>query len=44
MKNITSALLQPYTLGDLALSNRVVMAPLTRAQYRGPLVPPRRQY
>jgi N-ethylmaleimide reductase len=32
MKNITSTLLQPYTLGDLALSNRVVMAPLTRTR------------
>src|SRR5579872_4970469 len=29
---LTKALLSPYTLGDLKLKNRIVMAPLTRAR------------
>src|SRR5215475_4962550 len=35
--NSTKALLAPYTLGDLRLKNRIVMAPLTRtrAENRG---------
>ena len=28
----TEALLSPYTLGDLQLKNRIVMAPLTRTR------------
>jgi 2,4-dienoyl-CoA reductase-like NADH-dependent reductase (Old Yellow Enzyme family) len=28
----TEALLSPYTLGDLKLKNRIVMAPLTRTR------------
>jgi N-ethylmaleimide reductase len=40
MKNASSALLQPRSLGDLSLSNRVVMAPLTRTRAANPgLVP-----
>ena len=32
----TQALLQPYTLGDIELSNRVVMAPMTRSRADNP--------
>ena len=36
----TSPILQPYTLGDLRLRNRVVMAPLTRSRSPKDGVPP----
>ncbi len=32
MADSEDPLFQPYTLGDLALPNRVIMAPLTRAR------------
>src|SRR5579863_5176995 len=32
LNNSTKALLAPYTLGDLKLKNRIVMAPLTRTR------------
>ena len=32
----TEALLSPYTLGDLKLKNRIVMAPLTRTRAENP--------
>src|SRR5580698_5082050 len=32
----TEALLSPYTLGDLKLKNRIVMAPLTRTRAQNP--------
>ena len=35
-----SVMLQPFTLGDLALRNRVVMAPLTRSRSNTAGVPP----
>jgi N-ethylmaleimide reductase len=35
-----SPILEPYTLGDLALKNRVVMAPLTRSRSSSDGVPP----
>jgi N-ethylmaleimide reductase len=34
--NMTNALLTPYTLGDLQLKNRIVMAPLTRTRAENP--------
>src|SRR5580658_10372365 len=33
---LTKALLSPYTLGDLQLKNRIVMAPLTRTRAENP--------
>jgi N-ethylmaleimide reductase len=33
---LTKALLSPYTLGDLQLNNRIVMAPLTRTRAENP--------
>ena len=33
---IRQPLLEPYTLGDLQLRNRVVMAPLTRTRAENP--------
>src|ERR1700691_5142205 len=33
---LTKALLSPYTLGDLKLKNRIVMAPLTRTRAENP--------
>lgn len=35
-----SPILQPFTLGDLTLKNRVVMAPLTRSRSSTEGVPP----
>lgn len=35
----SSALFEPYTLGDIPLSNRIVMAPLTRSRAGKGLVP-----
>jgi len=36
----TSPVLQPFTLGDMALANRIVMAPLTRSRSNEEGVPP----
>ncbi len=40
MSHAASPVLQPYTLGDLKLKNRVVMAPLTRSRSSTEGVPP----
>ncbi len=40
MSQSDSAVLRPFTLGDLALKNRVVMAPLTRSRSSTEGVPP----
>jgi N-ethylmaleimide reductase len=36
----SSPILQPVTIGDLELKNRVVMAPLTRSRSNNEGVPP----
>ena len=40
MTHADSPILQPYTLGDLQLKNRIVMAPLTRSRSSTEGVPP----
>ena len=40
MPDSASPVLQPYTLGDLTLGNRIVMAPLTRSRSSTEGVPP----